>query len=57
VIPCDPADLNDSAKEGYWSEVEDLKPFLDYWGPRLVTMTQKQFQDLLVTIFWIGKED
>jgi hypothetical protein len=57
VIPCDPAVLNDSANGKYWSEVDNLKPFLDYWGPRLATMTQKQFQDLLVTIFWVGKED
>lgn len=57
MIPFDPADLNDSDKPDYQFERKDLQPLVDYWFPRLGTMTRKQLQDLLVTTFWVGKED
>lgn len=57
MIPMDPAVLIDSDEPGYWYERNELKQLLEHWGPQLPTMTPKQFQDLLVTVFWVGKED
>lgn len=57
MIPMDPAVLIDSDQDSYLWQRKDLKPLLEHWGPQLATMTQKQFQDLLVTVWWAGKED
>ena len=56
MIPYDPANLIDSRK-GYDWEAQDVKPMVDYWYPRLASMTPQQLQDLLVTIWIQGKED
>ena len=57
MIPMDPAILLNSDQPGYWYERNELKQLLEHWGPQLPTMTPKQFQDLLVTVFWVGKQD